>query len=318
MDKRDYYEVLGVSRGAGEADIKRAYRRLAKEFHPDHNKGNKQAEERFKEVQEAYDVLSDKDKRGRYDQFGHAGIDPRFAAAPEGVQWHVREGEGVDLSDFADVFNLGGGAGGHGGSIFEQFFSGGGSRVHATGTAPARDIETQVALSFDQALRGTTLELEHSNGPGSASQTISVRIPPGVQDGQRIRVKGKGQPGKGRRPPGDLHVICRVQPHPYFRRVEDDICIEAPITIAEAALGAKIDIPTIDGERTVSVPPGTSSGAKLRLAGLGVPNPRTGERGHQFVVIKIVAPANLTSSQRDLLEELNRTGLGSPRAGLWR
>jgi len=329
MDKRDYYEVLGLSKGAGDAEIKRAYRRLAKQYHPDHNKGRKDAEARFKEIQEAYDVLSDQEKRGRYDQFGHAGLDPRYAAGPGGgVRWTVSEDEPVDLSDFADVFGFHSGSEGPRdvGSIFEQFFGGRpGSRIHASGTAPARDVEHHVTLSFEEAIRGATLDIEVSDGTARSEraasraerQRISVRIPPGVHDGQRIRVRGKGQPGSGRRPAGDLLVVCSVRPHPYFRRDGDDIYLDVPISIAEAALGAKVDIPTLDGIRTVTIPPGTSSGAKLRLAGLGAASPKTGQRGDQYAVVKIVAPT-ISELQRRLLEELARSGLGCPRQGLWR
>ena len=318
MDKRDYYEVLGLSKGAGEADIKKAYRRLAKQFHPDQNKGDKKAEERFKEIQEAYSVLSDKDKRARYEQFGHAGLDPRYGAEAGGpTSWSVREGEPIDLGDFAEIFGFGG-PGERGGrdSIFEQMFSGRGRRggpVHEP--ISGEDVEYEVDLSFEQAIRGTTLDLVISGA--KKKETISVRIPPGVRDGQRIRVRGKGQPGAAGGSHGDLHVICRVQPHPYFRREENDIYLIVPITVSEAALGAKVDMPTLDGMRTVTVPPGTPSGAKLRLAGLGVPNPRDGGRGDHFAVIKIVPPKELSEEQRNALETLARAEKRSPREGLW-
>jgi DnaJ-class molecular chaperone len=314
MDKRDFYDVLGVARNATEADIKRAYRKLAKQYHPDQNKGNKDAETRFKEVQEAYDVLSDKDKRARYDQFGHAGIDPRFG----GGSWTASEGEGVDLSDFADIFNMGGGGGESpfGRGIFEQIFGGrvgGGPRVRVH--RPARDIEHEVPLTFEQAVRGTTLDLEIALD--GSRQRIAVHVPAGVRDGQTIRVRGQGELGT-RGQAGDLHVICRVQPHAYFRREGDDIYLDVPVTISEAALGAKIDLPTIDGVRTVTIPPGTPSGAKLRLAGLGAPNPKDGRRGDHYAVIKIVPPPRPTAEQRKLLEELRRSESFCPRDGLWR
>lgn len=318
MSKRDYYEVLGLSRGANEAEIKRAYRRLAKQYHPDQNKQSKDAEARFKEVQEAYDVLSDATQRARYDQFGHGGVDPR---AGGGSAWSTADGEPVDLSDFADIFNFAGrSVGGRGsgfGSIFEQMFSGqdGGSPFEEAGPTGGRDIEHTVTLSFDQALRGTTLQLELSGG--RRSETIEVRIPPGVRPGQRIRVRGKGQPGLGRRAAGDLFVRCEVSPHPYYRREGDDVYLEVPVSIVEAALGAKVDLPTPEGPRTVTIPPGTSSGAKLRLAGLGMPNPKGSGRGDFYAVVKIVAPASLTPLQRESLQALAESGLGNPRSGLW-
>ena len=318
MDKRDYYEVLGVSRGADDTDIKKAYRRLAKQHHPDVNKGNKDAEARFKEIQEAYDVLSDKDKRQRYDQFGHAGVDPRFQGAGGPQAWSSADGVPIDFENLGDIFDFaftrGGGSRGSG-SVFERFFRerGDGREAATTATMPAQDVEHAVMLTFDQAIRGTTLELQLSGSRGS--ETISVKIPPGVHEGQRIRIKGKGN--VGRRGAGDLYVVCNIQPHAYFRRVEHDVYLEAPLTIVEAALGAKIDLPTLDGVRTVTIPPGTASGSRLRLAGLGVINPKTGQRGDQYVVIKIVPPPIPTPEQRELLEKLAATNVGAPREGLW-
>jgi DnaJ-class molecular chaperone len=318
MDKRDYYEVLGVSHGADDAEIKKAYRRLAKQHHPDVNKGNKDAEERFKEIQEAYDVLSDKDKRPRYDQFGHAGVDPRFQGAGGPQAWSSADGVPIDFENLGDIFDFaftrGGGARGSG-SVFERFFREQGGPRGATGTdtVPAQDVEYPVMLTFDQAIRGTTLELRLSGARGS--ETISVKIPPGVHEGQRIRIKGKGN--VNRRGAGDLYVVCNIKPHGYFRRVENDIYLEVPLTIVEAALGAKIDLPTLDGVRTVTIPPGTASGSRLRLAGLGVTDPKSGQRGDQYVVIKIVPPPIPTPEQRALLDQLAATNIGNPREGLW-
>ena len=317
MDKRDFYEVLGVPRGAGEADIKRAYRRLAKQHHPDHNKGNKDAESKFKEIQEAYDVLSDKDKRQRYDQFGHAGVDPRFQSGGGPQAWSSADGVPIDFENLGDIFDFAftrGGGGQGSGSVFDRFFHNrGGGETHRTAGAPAQDIEHAVTLTFDQAIRGTTLELRLNGGRGQ--ETISVKIPPGVREGQRIRIKGKGE--GGRRGSGDLYVVCTIQAHAYFRRVDDDIYLEAPLTITEAALGAKIDLPTLDGVRTVTIPPGTASGSRLRLLGLGVTNPKSGQRGNQYVVIKIVPQAKPTTEQERLLKELAATNASSPREGLW-
>ena len=238
MAKRDYYDVLGVSKSASDDEIKRAYRRLAKKYHPDQNKDNKEAESMFKEVQEAYDILSEKDKRQRYDQFGHAGLDPRYGAAsgggeyPGGGGWYTSSGEQVDAGDFADIFDMFGGRGGGGGrsgggaSIFENLFRGRSGRGFQTEDDveiphPGRDVEQAVELSFDQAIHGTTLQLQMSMGP--KTETISVRIPPGVRQGQKIRVRGKGQPAQGRGEPGDLYVVVEIAPHPYFAREGDDI-----------------------------------------------------------------------------------------------
>jgi curved DNA-binding protein len=324
MAKRDYYEVLGVSKGANEDEVKRAYRKLAKKYHPDQNKGNKQTEEQFKEVQEAYEVLSEKEKRARYDQFGHAGMDPRYGVDPGGGGWQQSTGEQVDISDFADIFEVLSGRGGRGaggGSAFENLFRGRTGRGFHTEQdedipVAGRDLEQKIQLTFDQAIHGTTLELQYAGGEGS--QTISVRIPPGVRPGQRIRVRGKGQPARGRGEAGDLYVVCDIAPHSYFLREGDDIYLSTPITITEATLGAKIDLPTLDGTRTVTVPPGTPSGAKLRLAGLGSPNPKDGTRGDQYVVIKIAPPAQLDDAQRKLIQSLAESGLPNPRENLWR
>lgn len=315
MAKRDYYEILGLTRGAADADIKKAYRKLAKEFHPDHNKG-KEAEERFKEVQEAYGVLSNPDKRARYDQFGHAGVDPRFQAGGGGTHWSTADGTTFDFDSIADMFDFGSARGGVG-SVFEQFLRGRGGRVHTAEPPPAAgDVEHPATLSFEQMMSGTTLSLEMSLG-GRKSETIDVRIPAGVREGQRIRVRGKGQPGMRGGAPGDLYVVCHVEPHRHFERVGSDLLLVVPVTIVEASLGAKIDIPTPDGVRTVTLPPGTASGAKLRLGGLGAPNPKDGARGDLFAVVKIVPPEKVTAEQKELLAKLGETIRTSPRDGRW-
>jgi curved DNA-binding protein len=323
MAKRDYYEVLGISRSASETEIKRAYRRLAKQYHPDRNKGNPDSESKFKEVQEAYDTLSDKEKRAQYNQFGHAGPAGGFHPTDDGTTWNW-SGSGNQPFDFGDIMDMfGSGAAGEprgrgGASSFEEFFGGRGrGRGRGAPVAPAADIEHEVPLTFEQAIRGTTLDLQLHGGKGRRIERISVHVPQGVHDGQRIRVRGKGQPDGAGRAVGDLYVVCRVQPHAYFLRHEDDIYLNVPITITEAALGAKIDLPTIDGVRTVTIPPGTASGTKLRLTGLGVPNPKGDGRGDQYAVIKIVPPKRLTDEQRNFLEKLAQTDLGSPRDGLW-
>ncbi|MCG8407343.1 MAG: J domain-containing protein [Phycisphaerales bacterium] len=319
MAKRDYYDILEIPRNATEAEIKRAYRRLAKKLHPDQNKGDKDAEKRFKETQEAYSVLSDKEKRERYDRLGHAGMDARFNPGGQSYTWTSGPGaEKIDLGDLADMFNFGGSRGntGGGGSIFDQIFGGGGrTRTAPSGTVP-RDIEYPVSLRFEDAIRGTKLDLELSTA-GQGTQRISVHIPPGVGDGQKIRVRGQGQPGRGHRPAGDLYVVCKIQPHAYFERKGDDIYLTVPITIREASLGAKVDLPTINGKRTVTIPPGTPSGTKLRLTGQGVSDPKEKKQGDQYAIIKIVPPKKPSAKQRELLEALGDLDDGSPRDGLW-
>jgi DnaJ-class molecular chaperone len=319
MAKRDYYDVLGVSRTATESEIKQAFRRLAKKLHPDRNRGDKTSEAKFKETQEAYATLSDRQKRATYDQFGHVGPESGFGG---GRPWGGGGGGvPIDLGDLADMFDLG--SGGRGvssdpGSVFESIFGGAaaGARGRPRRQPPAaQDVETPVTLTFEQAVRGVTLDLALAHGL-NAKQRIAVTIPPGVRHGQKIRVRGKGQPGRGGRPDGDLYVACNVRLHAYFERQGDDIYVTVPITITEAALGAKVDIPTLDGTRTVTVPPGTPSGAKLRLAGLGVENPKEAGRGDQYAVLKIVPPKSLDPRQREILEEL-RTSESTPREGLW-
>lgn len=333
MPERDYYEILGVPRTASADEIKKAYRKLAKQYHPDRNPGNKSAESRFREVQAAYDVLGDPQKRKNYDQWGHAGAGAGAApggasgwrAGPGGERvytWRSGGGPDIPIEDLEDLFGAfaqarQGRAGG--GGIFEELFGGRRARRRHPGAGPAeppagRDIEHQVELTFDQAIRGTTLDLRLSpvGGQGSA-ETISVRIPPGVADGQRIRVKGKGLPGGFGVPPGDLYIVARVAPHPYFRRVENDIYLDLPLTITEATLGAKVQIPTLQGRTVLTVPPGTASGAKLRLKGQGVKPAGGKPPGDQYVVVRIVPPKNLTPRQRELLEEFRQTGEGNPR-----
>ncbi|MFO0973609.1 MAG: J domain-containing protein [Phycisphaerae bacterium] len=314
MADRDYYDILGVSRSASDDEIKRAYRKLAKRFHPDANRGDASAETKFKEVQAAYDALSDPEKRRTYDQFGHAGPQSGGRGFRTGRGGHSVE---FDFTDLSDLFDFGPSSGGRGGigSLFERLAQRGGRGVDEQPPGGDLDLEHAVVLTFEQALRGAALDVRPTDGV-AAGQTISLKIPPGVDDGQRIRVRGKGLRGR-RGQMGDLFIVCRVEPHAYFRRVGNDVYVELPISVAEAALGAKVDIPTLDGPATVKVPPGTPSGAKLRLAGRGIEDPRSHERGDQFAVIKIVPPRTLSPRQERLLEELSQTLEESPRDGLW-
>ncbi|MEP0844295.1 MAG: hypothetical protein HRF43_16465 [Phycisphaerae bacterium] len=181
----------------------------------------------------------------------------------------------------------------------------------------SRDIESTVDLSFHQAVHGTTLDVRISTPDGRRSgETLSVKIPPGVADGQRIRLRGQGRPGSAGQPPGDLYIVCRVAPHPYFRRLGNDIYLDLPLTVAEAALGTKVQIPTLDGTTVLSIPPGTPSGKKLRLKGKGVKPAGGKPPGDLYAVVRIVPPRNLSSRQRELLEELQRTEVEHPRANI--
>lgn len=322
MAKRDYYDVLGVSRGASEDEIKKAFRRLAKQHHPDQNKSDANAETKFKEAQEAYAVLSDKSKRAQYDQFGHAGPAASGGFHPGGGQSHTWSsggpgGQSINIEDLADMFDFESLFGGRQSAQSDPFGTASQRRrSRAQPAEPARDLEYPVSLTFERAIRGTTLELEAPTDSG-ARHRISVSIPAGVREGQRIRVKGQGMPGRGRRPAGDLYVVVHVQDHPWFERKEDDIYVTVPITLSEAALGAKVEVPTLDGVSTVTIPPGTPSGARLRLSGLGAARTGAKTRGDQLVQIKIVPPKPLNDEQRKLMESFAKTEGKSPREGLW-
>lgn len=322
MAKRDYYDVLGVSKRATADEIKSAFRKMARKFHPDATKNDAKSTERFKEAQEAYEVLSDATKRANYDQFGHAGVGA--GAAPGGGDaWEAfrrqqggrqtrqawQGGPGVSVEDFdvgdADM-----------GSVFEQFFGPGrgarGGRARQR-RAPERgaDVEYPVTLSFEQAARGTNLPLQIDRGDGKR-ETIEIHIPAGVKDGSRVRVKGRGQRGEGE--PGDLFILTAVSPHPYFRREGLDVYLDLPISLYEAMLGAKVDVPTLEGPRTLTIPPGASSGAKLRIKGHGIA--RGDEKGDQIVVTKIIVPKQLDDEDRKLIERLAAKHPLNPRADL--
>lgn len=297
---RDFYEVLGVNRDASEDEIKRAWRKLAREFHPDRNPGDKQAETRFKEVQEAFDVLGDQAKRKQYDQFGFAGSGAGPGGpGPGGFQWGGGFSEGVEIdpSQFEELFGRLGGLGGLGG-----FAERGGARTGGRGrgrrAAQREPSVHELRVPFETAMQGGVISLS-VNG-----KAIDVRIPAGVDDGKTLRVQGQGPDG------ADLMLKIRVDPHPFFRREGNDIIITAPISIAEAVLGTKVDVPTIEGVRlTVTVRPGTSSGSRLRLRGKGI------HGGDQYVEIKIVAPTNLDDTSRKLMEEFRERASQRVRTG---
>lgn len=328
MPQRDYYEVLGVPRTASVDQIKQAYRKLAKQYHPDRNPGNKSAESRFKEVQAAYDVLGDADKRRTYDQFGAAGAGAgersgNWRSGPGGARtytWRSGGGPDIPIEDWEDLFSTFArpgreqeGAGG----IFDQIFGRGARRGHPGPQGMAgSDIEYPVNLSFDQAIHGTTLDLGFSAPGGGETSSIRVRIPPGVAEGQRIRVRGKGQPGVHGGQAGDLYIVVHIEPHPYFRRVGTDIYLDLPLTVTEAALGCRIEIPTLEGGTLLTVPAGTPSGAKLRLKGKGVKPSAGGTAGDQYAVVRIVPPRSLTEDQRKAFEQLRGAGEPNPREGI--
>lgn len=308
MSKRDLYEVLGVSRSASQDEIRKAYKKLAKKFHPDVKPADPDAEKKFAEITEAYDILSDEQKRANYDQFGHAA---RGAGGNpfEGFQGFGGGGAaGFDLNDI-----LGGmfGGGGRGGSPF-----GGGGRRGQPRSQKGQDAKAEITVPFTVAVNGGEHTVTLQNG--SSSERLSVKIPAGIEDGQSIRLGGQGNPGVAGGPAGDLIVTVHVAAHPWFKRDGQNLLVEVPVTPSEAALGAKIDVPTLnEGLVVLTIPPGTSSGAKLRLRGKGVLNHKSGERGDQFVTLKIAVPKDLTPEAKELFERLAMLAPQSPRSGLW-
>jgi len=304
MAQKDYYNILGVSKNATKEDIKKAYRKLARQYHPDLNPGNKKAEQKFKEIQEANEVLSDDEKRKTYDMYGTAEFQPGTGrttwrwqeSTPGGFEFNVG-----DIGGFEDLFG--------------GIFSSRGSRRR--GPNKGRDVEYQVTIDFDSAIKGSirdiTISKQSKNGKVT-TETLSVKIPSGVDDGSRIRVKGKGE--QGIRSSGDLYLRVKVKPHPIFTRKKDDIYFELPITVYEAALGAKINVPTVDGTATVTIPPGIQNGSKLRLKGKGVHNIKTKKRGDQYVIAKIAMPDVINGGSKIKFEELSKINPYNPRTDI--
>jgi molecular chaperone DnaJ len=368
--KQDYYELLGVSRKAPQKEIRQAYRKLARKYHPDLNPGDKSSEEKFKQVQEAYDVLSDTKKRQMYDQFGFE--QPGAGGMPGGEQ------AGDVHFDFGGFDFGNGGAGTTFRDLFNQFRGGGGAAEAAVGPEPGSDLEYQIEITFNEAVHGTVKKLSiarmdvcsecHGSGNVGQAQTctacggsghvtqtsgrmkfnltctrcggtgrvrnickacggegrvrradhIEVRIPAGVQTGSRVRVAGHGNAGTGGAPAGDLYIITDVLPHPYFERRGDDLYSVVPITVTEAAIGAKIEVPTMDGRSLLRIPPGTNSGQKLRLREKGVPSLRHGgHRGDQYVELQVHVPKPVDERVRELLKELERIAPENPRSDLF-
>jgi len=354
-EKRDYYEVMGVSKSASADDIKKAYRQLAKQYHPDLNPNDQTAEVKFKEIGEAYEVLSDTQKRQRYDQFGHAGVDPNFGAGGGG---------GYGASDF-DL-----------GDIFESFFGGGfgGSRRQANPNAPRRggDCEAMLTISFEEAAKGCKKEISYQRlevcsdctGTGAAkgttpkacaacsgsgqvhvqnrtpfgvvqtqrtcdkcrgtgkiiektcsscsgagqirrSRKLEVNIPAGIDDNQAISLSGQGSAGKNGGVNGDLHIEMHVRPHPIYERRGNDVWCEIPITYAQAAIGAEITVPTLDGKVSYKIHEGTQPGDVFKLKNKGIPSPYGRGRGDQFVRVAVEVPRNLNDNQKKILQELD-------------
>jgi molecular chaperone DnaJ len=350
--KRDYYEVLGVAKDAPEADLKKAYRRLAQKHHPDRNPDNPKSEEAFKEAKEAYEMLSDPNKRAAYDQYGHAGVDPSMGAAG-----------GAGMGGFADAF----------GDIFGEIFGGGGRGRN--GVYRGADLRYNLEISLEEAARGTDTQIRiptqakcevcdgsgarpgtkavscptcdghgqvrmqqgffsiqqtcprchgtgkivptpctNCNGAGfeKKQKTLSVKIPPGVDDGDRIRLSGEGESGANGGPSGDLYVVMHIKPHSIFKRDGTDLHCDMPVSIATAALGGEIEIPTLDGQAKIRIPAETQTGKVFRLRGKGIKQVRGTGFGDLMCHVYVETPVNLTMRQKELLEEFEAIASADP------
>jgi len=308
MEYKDYYRILGVDRNATEKEIKQAYRRLARKYHPDVNPGDKEAEERFKEINEAYEVLSDPEKRRKYDQLGASWQQwQRMGGNPRDFdwsQWFSREWPGgrvhVEYGDLGDLFGEG---------IFSDFFR---AIFGDVGTRPrarwwearpryarGQDYEQPVEISLEEAFRGTKRVLEKDG------RRLEVTIPPGVRTGSRVRIAGQGGPGVGGGRPGDLYLKVTVLPHPIFKRQGDDLHCEVPVDLYTAVLGGEVRVPTLEGDVMLKIPPGTQGGQTFRLRGKGMPNLRNPrQRGDLYVKVQVQVPQNLSQRERELFREL--------------
>ena len=380
--QKDYYATLGVDRGAKSDQIRKSYRRLARKYHPDFNPNNKASEEKFKELQEAYDVLSDERKRQVYDQYGFysdnmppGGPGGQYSTGPAGPGV---EFSGFDVSDYAAGQERSAGFGSTFRDLFSQVFSGrGGAEAEPEGPARGEDFEHRLHLGFWDAIRGTNVRLTVArpvtcatcHGTGSAGgasvacttcggtgkaarqagamrfsvtcpncagsgkqkrrcaacdgsgqtrrpETFEVRIPPGVDNGSRVRVPAKGSVRMAGGPAGDLYIVTDVEPHPYFVRKGDNIYVKLPVTVTEAALGAKVEVPTLDGMTTIKIPPGTQSGQKLRLRQKGAPSLRASARSDQFVEVQVMVPRVADERTKEILRELARLNPDDPRRDL--
>ncbi len=331
MKSTDYYKDLGVSKNATQDEIKKAYKRLAKKYHPDRNPGDKEAENRFKQISEAYRCLSEPEKRKQYDMFGQTGFqaDPGFWGRAPGnasggtYTWSSDAGySGFDLKDlFGQIFGGGGRSRGR-----SEGFAGGNPFGAGTGSydfgfgfdpgpAPARDLEADVTIGFEEAIRGGTHRISLQRNAGAGTESLNVKIPAGVADGGRLRIPGKGAAGpEGRN--GDLLLRIHVIPHKVFRREGKDLHMDLPVTVSEAALGAKVEVPTLNGKATVTIPAGTQSGAKLRLKGKGAPDPKGGTPGDMYVHTRIVVPKSTDAKEKKIFETLKELE-SDPRAGMF-
>jgi curved DNA-binding protein len=321
MQYKDYYDVLGVDRGASEKEIKQSFRRLARRWHPDVNPDDAQAEERFKEINEAYEVLSDPEKRAKYDRLGHswkqwqhAGRDPGqydwsqwVTGAPNGarVRWTGDLGDlfgGTRGEAFSDFFRaVFGGTGGGSARSPEDIFGRAAAGRNRTQSAQGQGAEADVTITLEEALNGTSRILERGG------RRIRVTIPPGVRTGSKVRVAGEGHAGYGGGTPGDLYLNVIVKPHPIFERDGDDLHCGVGVDLYTAVLGGQLRLPTLNGAVSLKIPAGTQGGQTFRLRGKGMPVPhRPGQRGNLLATVEIQVPKELTDRERELFHELSR------------
>jgi len=298
-EKRDFYEVLGLKKEASEDEIKKAFRKKAMQYHPDKNPGDKKSEEKFKEVNEAYGILSDAEKRDKYDRFGFAGVDPN--AAFSGGQNQGRGQEHGFGNQGGDVFQ--GFSGSEFESLFGNLFGGGGFGSAQRRTEPRKgsDLQTSLTITFEEAAFGTKKQVR-LNG-----KTISITIPEGIDNGSKISLKGQGQPSTNGGLNGDLIVVINIKPHSRFTRKGSDLYINVPITVAQAALGASIIVPTLKDKVSYKVPAGTQPNTVFRLKGKGIKGLKNKKIGDLYAKVLVKIPTDLTNEQRDLLEKLDKT-----------
>jgi molecular chaperone DnaJ len=363
--KKDYYELLGIKKSASESEVKKAFRKLARKYHPDVNPGDKASEQKFKEINEAYEVLSDAKKKQQYDQFGHAAFDQSYGPGASSAQGFEGFGRGTGSSGvygFEDIFS----------NLF-------GERAGHRGPTKGEDATYTVEVDLEDAILGKTMQVDLQrevtcavcNGSGaqpgtsrrtcptcmgtgsisqgrgfmqvaqpcptcrgegtinpnpckncsgrgvtSKSDRISVKIPPGVDNGSKVRMAGLGGHGEKGGPPGDVYIVTKVRSHPYFERKGDNLYSEASVTVKEAALGEKIEIPTVDGIVSLSLPEGVQTGQQMKLKGKGVPHFGGGGVGDHYVTIKVVTPTNLSERGKELLRELDRLHPSNPRSAI--
>lgn len=302
MAKKDFYAVLGVSRTASPEELKKAYRKLAMKYHPDKNPGDKKAEESFKELTEAYETLSDPKKKEMYDQFGFAGAHQGFAGAGAGGPGFGGFGGhqgGFSGEDFQDIF----------GDIFGETFGGGRGGFRQTRKQRGADLRYTLSISFEESALGTEKTISFMRQKGSQDETarLSVKVPAGVKQGQRLKLAGEGDRSPQGGANGDLYVIINVQEHPLFKREEDEVYIDVPVSYVDAILGSEIEVPTLTGRVALRVPPGTYSGQVMRLKNKGFPKQGGFGSGDMLVRILVDTPSSLTSEQKDLVKELAKS-----------